>query len=271
MAFYHLRIITIKNKHIVLYDLNKEQIIDEYLTKYLDKIPFFVNGYNLTFEKIERFMVVKTDASINETESLIRQKYHSIGFAIGMTQESILDDQTYSTDVTNELIKIVLSSTKADLSSKFSKNISKVFVVHGHDTYLLSEVENFIMQLELKPIILFKEADQGKTIIEKIESYSQDVSFAIVIYSKCDMGCCYGDKENLKPRARQNVVFEHGYMISLLKRSNVCALVESKEIETPGDMDGVLYVPFDKNGLWKYKMAQNMKAAGLSVDLNKLL
>ena len=33
---------------------------------------------------------------------------------------------------------------------------------------------------------------------------------------------------DLKPRARQNVVFEHGYLIGKLGRNKVCALVKEE-------------------------------------------
>lgn len=51
--------------------------------------------------------------------------------------------------------------------SKTSNN--KVFIVHGHDS-LKTEVELFLTKLGLEPIILHKQANMGKTIIEKIEN-----------------------------------------------------------------------------------------------------
>ena len=73
-----------------------------------------------------------------------------------------------------------------------------------------------------------------------------------------------------KYRARQNVVFEHGYLISKLHRDHVCALVKG-DVETPGDISGVVYVPMDDNGAWKMALAKNMKAAGINIDTDKFL
>jgi predicted nucleotide-binding protein len=121
--------------------------------------------------------------------------------------------------------------------------------VHGHDEKLRLEVENFLLRLGLEPVVLFKEPSEGKTIIEKIEKESDDICFAIVIYSACDLGI---DRQlvkttaDLHKRARQNVVFEHGYLLCKLGRNRVCALVE-KDVETPGDMDGVVYIPTSNN------------------------
>jgi predicted nucleotide-binding protein len=58
-----------------------------------------------------------------------------------------------------------------------------------------------------------------------------------------------------------------GYFIGRLGRNKVCALyVEGVEI--PSDYDGVLYTEFDAGGAWRFKLAKELKAAGMSVDMN---
>ena len=115
-------------------------------------------------------------------------------------------------------------------------------------------------------IILHKQANMGKTIIEKIEKYT-DVGFGIVLYTPDDEGRLKGNAE-LSTRARQNVVFEHGYLIGKLGRDRVCALVVDN-VEKPGDIDGIVYVNVDDNGYWKVALAKDMKAVGFNIDLNK--
>ena len=148
---------------------------------------------------------------------------------------------------------------------------SKVFIVHGHSQSPIFQTEAFLRKLGLEPIILRDQVNQGQTIIEKLEK-NTDVAFAIVLYTACDFGCTKedkGKKDKLRPRARQNVVFEHGYLNAKLGRNRVCALVE-EGVEKPSDLAGIVYVPIDPNGAWKIKVANEMKAAGLEVDLNKL-
>lgn len=41
------------------------------------------------------------------------------------------------------------------------------------------------------------------------------------------------------------------------------------DVETPGDISGVVYVKMDSAGAWKIQLANNLKAAGLNVDLNR--
>lgn len=66
---------------------------------------------------------------------------------------------------------------------------------------------------------------------------------------------------------RQNVVFEHGYLIGKLGRDHVCALVKG-DVETPGDISGVIYTSMDSAEGWKIQLANNMMDVGLSVDMN---
>ena len=146
---------------------------------------------------------------------------------------------------------------------------SQVFIVHGHDNLARLEVANFIKSLGLKDIVLNEQASSGKTIIEKIEEYS-DVGFAIVLYTPCDVGASQRQKDQLRYRARQNVVFEHGYLMGKIGRENVCSLVKG-DIETPTDISGVVYIPMDEGDGWKLAVAKEMKKSGYDVDFNKIL
>ncbi len=142
---------------------------------------------------------------------------------------------------------------------------SKVFIVHGHDDGLKSEVARFIEKLELEAIILHEQPNAGKTIIEKIEFYS-NVGFGIVLYTDCDSGSKKGGE--LKPRARQNVIFEHGFLIGKLGREFVSHLATSN-IEMPNDISGTVYV--DKDNNWKNDIFKELKNAGYNVDANKIV
>lgn len=144
----------------------------------------------------------------------------------------------------------------------------KIFIVHGHDDARRLNVELLIKDLGYEPVVLFKEPNKGATIIEKLERETADVAFAIVIYTKCDEGKAVNETV-LKPRARQNVVFEHGMMCCFLGRNKVVALVDSG-VEIPGDLSGIIYITLDAAESWKFQLAKEMKAAGLNVDMNRL-
>ncbi|MFC9539049.1 TIR domain-containing protein [Lysinibacillus sp. NPDC056959] len=144
---------------------------------------------------------------------------------------------------------------------------NKVFIVHGHDNGLKNEVARFVERLGLEAVILHEQANAGNTIIEKIENNS-DVGFAIVLYTPCDEGKSKSS-EQLRSRARQNVVFEHGFFIAKLGRSNVVALHKGEDLELPNDISGVVYIKYE-DGAWKYEIAKEMVATGYNVDYMKI-
>lgn len=145
---------------------------------------------------------------------------------------------------------------------------NKVFVVHGHDEAARESVARFLERLDLEAIILHEQPSSCKTVIEKVEKYS-DVGYAVVLFTPDDMGAKMGDEDNLSPRARQNVILELGYFIGKLGRSNVTILLKGS-IDWPSDFGGVVYTAMDTGGGWKMKLAQDMESASLNIDYDKL-
>lgn len=141
-------------------------------------------------------------------------------------------------------------------------NTTQVFVVHGHDDIAKLEMAAFIKSLGLEPIILHLQASSGRTIIEKIEHYS-NVGFGVVLYTPCDLGAKVGALTS-SYRARQNVVFEHGYLIGKLGRPRVAAVVKG-QVETPNDISGVVYIQLDADGNWRGELIKEMRAAGYRI------
>lgn len=161
-----------------------------------------------------------------------------------------------------------LTSATAPSPEKTTGPGHKVFLVHGHDERVLHEMARFLEKLDQQTIVLREQPNQGRTIIEKFEQYS-DVGFAVVLLTPDDKGGKVNDPpESLRARARQNVILELGYFLGKLGRNRVCAVFRSG-VEIPSDYSGVIYLEFDDNGAWRLAVAREMKAAGLHVDLNK--
>ena len=89
------------------------------------------------------------------------------------------------------------------------------------------------------------------------------VGFGVVLYTPCDVGAKVGVLASAY-RARQNVVFEHGYLIGKLGRSRVAAIVKG-QVETPNDISGVVYIALDTEGQWKDTLMKEMRAVGYAV------
>jgi predicted nucleotide-binding protein len=145
----------------------------------------------------------------------------------------------------------------------------KVFMVHGQDEEKKEAVARLLIKLGLEPVILHEQPGQGMTLIEKFEHYA-DVSFAVIILTGDDYGYPKGKPEESKPRPRQNVVFELGFLMGRFKRNCVCALHEDG-LELPSEYQGAVFIPYDAGGLWKLLMARAMKMANVEIDLNKAI
>jgi predicted nucleotide-binding protein len=163
-------------------------------------------------------------------------------------------------------------TTNDNSVDNLTKTIStklNVFIVHGHDTEAKESTARFLGKIGLEPIILHEQANNGQAIIEKFERHA-DVGFAVILLTPDDFGKSKSVEGEGKSRARQNVVFEMGYFIGKLSRKKVCALYKTG-IEIPSDIAGLLYIEMDLNGAWKTKLAQELVAAGYSIDLSGLL
>lgn len=145
-------------------------------------------------------------------------------------------------------------------------NNTKIFIVHGHDNETKEAVARLLEKLGLSAVILNEQANKGKTIIEKLEHYD-DVGYAIVLLTPCDLGKAY-DSNELKPRARQNVVAELGYFIAKLGRARV-SVIRRGDTEVPSDFAGLGYIDY-QNTLWQFELAKELKSVGYNIDLNKL-
>lgn len=162
-----------------------------------------------------------------------------------------------------------------ELVHKESENSSpalsnKVFIVHGHDTQLKNDVERFIHEIGLEPIVLHRQADKGNTVIEKFEENS-DVGYAFILLTPDEV---LMTTEQLKLneqdrsfeyRARPNVIFEFGYFVGKLGRSKVCCLHKG-EVIIPSDLAGLVYKKVDESiDAQAYAIIKELKSAGYDI------
>lgn len=151
--------------------------------------------------------------------------------------------------------------------------LSKVFVIYGHDGPARTELEAMLRRWNLEPLILEQLPSEGQTIIEKLEKYTAEVKFAVVLATPDDEGYRAGHEDEKAFRARQNVVMELGMMLTLLGRKNVAIIMKQQDrMERPSDIQGLLYIPF-KDSLQKdagLLLAKEMQAQGYPISLARL-
>lgn len=213
------------------------------------------------------------------TTTALADEYMPVMFMSGGSPDPQRRLQSVRYDIEHQKQKLVSIANRLDLYDEPSRVGSEagrtstmprgqtVFVVHGHDDVRKLEVAHFIERVTgRRPTILHEQSNRGRTVIEKLEDHAAEAGFAVVLLTGDDVGGV--DKVSLRPRARQNVVMELGLFMGLLGRSGVVALCE-EGVERPSDIDGVLYLSFAED--WQLKLAQEMKAAKINLDLNKSL
>ena len=149
----------------------------------------------------------------------------------------------------------------------------RIFIVHGHDSGLKNELARFLEKLEFKPVILQEQTDKGRSIFNKLKEEMADIGFGFILLTPDDVGGQNPPGNELKPRARQNVIFEHGLLIGALGAGRVCAVVKG-DVEIPSDLYGIVYkkIPAgERFELIAMEILRELRSAGYEVDANKVI
>ena len=162
------------------------------------------------------------------------------------------------------------ASSSVSMVEEEAPNASQVFVIHGRNDGIKNTVARFIEGLGLEPIILHEQPDEGRTIIEKFEDYADQVGYAVALCTGDDVGALAGDEKTLRPRTRQNVIFELGFFNGKIGRNRACALIE-EGVEMPSDYNGIIYIQMNDQEGWKLPLFRRLRGAGLNVDANDII
>jgi len=141
-----------------------------------------------------------------------------------------------------------------------TRSSNRVFVVHGRNDDALNEVVAFLTMLGLTPIILHEQPNMGRHLLTKFIDEAELVTFAVVLMTDDDLGG--SSRDELRPRARQNVILELGYFLAHLGQPRVCALI-SPRLETPSDFDGIVYISMASRERWQHELRRELEAADM--------
>jgi predicted nucleotide-binding protein len=152
-----------------------------------------------------------------------------------------------------------------------------VFVVHGHHTGALSQLEAYLTAVGVAPIILSRRDDSPQSLFQKFLMIGSKAHFAIVLLSADDYGASLlqydipgvGDRA-LQFRARQNVILELGFFYGKLGWENVFVIQQTADrafpnFELPSDLGGVVLDSISDAG-WKGKLGAKLTAAGFQLN-----
>lgn len=201
----------------------------------------------------------------------------SLGEKIAETYKDI-DKKIHRIDSIIERLELIpLSASNPDAALTTPKKSSmlagtkRVFVVHGRDEVAKTNLEIFLHEIGLEPIVLHRQADEGMTIIEKFEKHS-DVGYAFILLTPDEIAYLASDDEKPEDqkikefRARPNVIFEFGYFVGKLGRARVCCLYTGN-VSLPSDVSGMIYKRYEQNiEEVAYSVIKDLKASGYTVS-----
>ncbi|WP_025865011.1 TIR domain-containing protein [Prolixibacter bellariivorans] len=196
------------------------------------------NGYNLPMN-----LTYISHGDINDSISNFNSQF------IEYFQEVLQEIVNANPEIEKDTIKKVTGDT--------------VFIVHGHDNELKTELQLLLTRAGVNNIVLHEQADKGRTIIDKLVEESSESNYAIALLSPDDK------LEDGSTRTRQNVILEIGYFIGQLGKERV-RLLKKGDTEIPSDLQGILYENYDSAGAWKMKICKELIAVGIFVDIKSI-
>ena len=276
---YHIRISlkSQKSSDESKTDFSEEQLQVRIIEPYEKGEPIILNGKTIQPSDIDRIRISQSPETSEQIIQRIKADDRNSSFVSLGGPSYAWRVASRAADVTDELIlgpvgykKGKSSSKKAESKTKKSRN--KVFVVHGHDSELKNDIDIFLRDIGLEPIVLHRQADEGLTIIEKFEKHS-DVAYAFILLTPDDIGMTVSEyekaikKRKIEFRSRQNVIFEFGYFAAKLGRRNVCCIYKDG-VTLPNDISGLLYKKVgDTIDSIGYEIIKELKAVGLKIEM----
>ena len=176
--------------------------------------------------KAERYLISCFGETSHEYSEFKKLDFTTIFWGQSIAQSEYVTSCHEDIKTAIAIFKVYLEEAKEESTNVIHNqpmNYSKVFIVHGHDGELKESVARVIEKQGIEAIILSEHSNQGRTVIEKFENYS-DVGGTICLFTADDFGRAK-DSENDSCRARQNVVFEAGYFMGK-KRQRLAGIYE---------------------------------------------
>jgi predicted nucleotide-binding protein len=188
--------------------------------------------------------ILRVESSTKPNGILVFMKNHTFGISHGAPPQSVsgeflnmcVGDSIRETQDKKLAISNAnrLNAERPPQRQSLSKNI---FIVHGRDHEPMKKLKKMLVDFDLNPIILHEQPSGSRTVLEKLEKYS-DVGYAFVILTPDDLGVSF--KELFEKTARgsyENGAFEAARKILEQSKGSIERFVEFNEkfMQDPAD------------------------------------
>lgn len=295
MSYYHVYIGFVDKKKKRIRSMNfgypEEHIRRNIVNPYMKNESFFFGGEVINPSEVDTILIFRSDEWAGKRLILPNGKSAMDEKDVDYTLKCLQEGRVKGTFLCTE--DFITSAPKEETIKTVVKQVGereRVFIAHGRDkkqALLLQKYLTKKLKINAEMFEDFKEESGSNTIIEQLEYIKDNVGYAFVVVTPDDLGCLREEidkcraktligKESIKvqtasdildkfqTRARQNVVFEHGLFIGALGRDRVCCLLQKDTKERPSDIDGILYVDFNKSVKEKFsEITEKLRKVGL--------
>ncbi len=270
---YHIYIeYSEKEKSGIRFNVSHEELLRVFATPFAVGQPFWFMGRLLSPIKVIKAVLFwsyetadKLTLPNHESLVVVKDKKYLI--------ESVLQNKVKGAyPCTEEFLqpeKIQVLAQPIVASSRIA--LQRIFVVSGSDDYMKQAVLGALAKLKIVPVLTCEEPSQGRKIVDRFNDY-EDMAFAVVLLSPDDFVYCRNEtttQRKLKPQ--QNVVFQLGFLLGKLGKSNVFVLLRECENFQVPDFEGLKTVAFDDRGSWKLTLIRELYSHGFRIEAARIV
>ncbi len=146
-----------------------------------------------------------------------------------------------------------------------------VLLLHTREDEISLSVVSLLDKLGIEAAMLDDTESSTSTKIDQIVGLP-DVSFALAILSSDDRSGLPGLTAKIaKPKHRQDIIFELGFLVGKIGKGRVAVLHGGERpLDIPSGFYGIEYLSYQADGGWQINLIKLLKTAGYRVDANVL-
>jgi predicted nucleotide-binding protein len=126
------------------------------------------------------------------------------------------------------------------LSPEKLEDSNTVFIGHGRDEKFRKDLVSILRTKRLEPVVIHSMARNGGDLLGFLEEKIRDCLAGFILLTPEDEGRLYEFGQALRQRARQNVIFEAGYLTAWFRHTNRICFLQKGKMEILSDLHGLL-------------------------------
>ncbi|MCS5694193.1 nucleotide-binding protein [Cyanobium sp. FGCU-6] len=126
-------------------------------------------------------------------------------------------------------------------------DFKQVFIVHGRREKIREELVKFLGEMGIGSVVIQAKARTGGDLLSTIEDQINSCMAGFILLTPDDEGRLYEYGQQPRLRARQNVIFEAGFLTALFRKTRRVCFVKEGDLEIPSDLNGLLMETYTGN------------------------